>query len=141
MEGIMKLLETGYLGSCKLRNRAVMTSMTTGYAGLDGAPTEQLCRYYEERAKGGVGLIVTEIFRLNNDHGVAFPRQLDALNPMNVQPLAQMTAGVHQYGATIFAQLHHGGSTNAPEMNHGRIVAPSAIPNVSGIMPEPLTIE
>ncbi|MBR3347685.1 MAG: hypothetical protein IKG37_11450, partial [Solobacterium sp.] len=137
----MKLLEKGYLGTCQIRNRSVMTAMTTGFAGLDGAPTEQLTRYYEERAKGGVGLIVTEIFRVNNVHGVAFPRQMYALNPMNVQPLAQMTARVHQHGAKIFAQIHHGGSTNAPEMNNGRIVAPSAVPNVSGIMPDPLTLE
>ncbi|MBR4444870.1 MAG: FAD-dependent oxidoreductase [Solobacterium sp.] len=137
----MKLLEKGYLGTCQIRNRSVMTAMTTGYAGLDGAPTEQLTRYYEERAKGGVGLIVTEIFRVNNVHGVAFPRQMYALNPMNVQPLAQMTARVHQHGARIFAQIHHGGSTNVPEMNNGRIVAPSAVPNVSGIMPDPLTLE
>ncbi len=137
----MKLLETGWLGTCQIKNRAVMTAMTTGYAGLDGTPTEQLTRYYEERAKGGIGMIVTEIFRINNVHGVAFPRQLYALNPMNVQPLAQMTARVHQYGTKIFAQLHHGGSTNAPEMNNGRIVAPSAVPNVSGVMPDPLTLE
>ncbi len=137
----MKLLEKGYLGTCQIRNRTVMTAMTTGYAGLDGAPTEQLTRYYEERAKGGIGLIVTEIFRVNNVHGVAFPRQMYALNPMNIQPLAQMTARVHQHGAKIFAQIHHGGSTNSPEMNNGRIVAPSAVPNVSGIMPDPLTLE
>ncbi len=136
----MKLLEKGYLGTCQIRNRTVMTAMTTGYAGLDGTPTEQLSRYYEERAKGGIGLIVTEIFRVNQVHGVAFPRQLYALNPMNVQPLAQMTARVHQYGTKIFAQIHHGGSTNSPEMNNGRIVAPSAVPNVSGIMPDPLTL-
>ena len=137
----MKLLEKGYLGTCQIKNRAVMTAMTTGYAGLDGTPTEQLSRYYEERAKGGVGLIVTEIFRVNQVHGVAFPRQMYALNPMNIQPLAQMTARVHQYGTKIFAQIHHGGSTNAPEMNNGRIVAPSAVPNVSGIMPDPLSPE
>ncbi len=136
-----RVFEKGHIGALTLKNRVVMTSMTTGYAGLDGAPTEQLCRYYEERARGGVGLIVTEIFKLNLDHGVAFPRQLYALNPMNIQPLAQMVDRVHQYGTKIFAQLHHGGSTNDPALNHGRIVAPSAVPNVSGIMPEPLTIE
>ena len=76
-----KLFERGQIGPLTLKNRAVMTSMTTGYAGLDGAPTEQLCQYYEERAKGGVGLIVTEIFKVNTVHGVAFPRQLYALNP------------------------------------------------------------
>jgi len=136
-----RLFERGRIGTLTLKNRAVMTSMTTGYAGLDGAPTEQLCQYYEERAKGGVGLIVTEIFKVSLVHGVAFPRQLYALNPMNIQPLAQMVARVHQYGTKIFAQLHHGGSTNDPALNNGRIVAPSAVPNVSGIMPDPLTLE
>lgn len=136
-----RLFEKGHIGSLTLKNRTVMTSMTTGYAGLDGAPTEQLCRYYEERARGGVGLIVTEIFKVNLVHGVAFPRQLYALNPMNIQPLAQMADRVHQYGTKIFAQLHHGGSTNDPALNNGRIVAPSAVPNVSGIMPDPLTLE
>ena len=136
-----KLFEKGHIGSLTLKNRAVMTAMTTGYAGLDGAPTEQLCQYYEDRAKGGVGLIVTEIFRVNQEHGVAFPRQMYALNPMNIQPLAQMVDRVHQYGTKIFAQIHHGGSTNSPELNGGRIVAPSAVPNVSGVMPDPLTLE
>lgn len=135
-----KLFEKGYIGSCQIKNRVVMTAMTTGYAAEDGKPTEQLLRYYEARAKGGVGLIVTEIFRLNNEHGVAFPRQLYALNPNNIPALAQMTARVHQYGTKIFAQLHHGGSTNMPGLNK-RIVAPSPIPNVTGIMPEEMTIE
>lgn len=134
-----KLFEKGYLGSVCLKNRVVMTAMTTGYAGLDGTPTEQLCQYYEDRAKGGVGLIVTEIFRVNQEHGVAFPRQMYALNPMNIQPLSQMADRVHQYGTKIFAQLHHGGSTNSPEMNGGKIYGPSAVANVSGIVPEPLS--
>ncbi len=136
-----RLFQKGYIGKCQIKNRVVMTAMTTGYAGLDGAPTEQLTRYYEERAKGGAGLIVTEIFCLNREHGIAFPRQLYALNPMNVQPLAQMVARVHKYGTKIFAQLHHGGSTNSPELNGGKIYGPSAIPNVSGIVPEAFTLE
>ncbi len=135
------LFKKGYIGSCQIKNRVVMTAMTTGFASLDGTPGEQLTSYYEERAKGGVGLIVTEIFRLNNEHGVAFPRQMYALNPMNVQPLAQMVARVHKYGTKIFAQLHHGGSTNSPEMNGGKIYGPSAVPNVSGIVPEAFTLE
>ena len=135
------LFKKGYIGKCQIKNRVVMTAMTTGFAGLDGLPTEQLTRYYEERAKGGVGLIVTEIFCLNKEHGVAFPRQMYALNPMHVQPLAQMVARVHKYGTKIFAQLHHGGSTNSPELNGGKIYGPSAIPNVSGIVPEAFTLE
>lgn len=137
----MKLFEKGYIGSCQIKNRVVMTAMTTGFAGQDGQPTEQLVRYYEERAKGGVGLIVTEIFCLNPEHGHSLGNQLSLLNPNNLPSMSRMVARVHQYGTKIFAQLHHGGSTNDPRMNNGILVAPSAIPNVSGIMPEPLTLE
>ena len=136
-----KLFTPAKIGSCTIKNRVVMTAMTTGFAGLDGAPTEQMCQYFEDRAKGGVGLIITEIFRINNETGVSHPRQLYALNPMNVAPIAVMVDRVHQYGTKIFAQVHHGGSTNIPQMNPGGIVAPSAVPNVMGITPEPLTLE
>jgi len=118
-----------------------MTAMTTGFAGLDGQPTEQIMDYYEERAKGGVGLIVSEIFCLNKEHGVSLPRQMYALNPMHIHPLAEVAARIHRYGAKIFAQLNHGGSTLNPANNNGNLFAPSAIPNATGLMPTALTLE
>lgn len=136
-----KLFEKGYIGKCQIKNRVVMTAMTTGFAGLDGQVTEQMMDYYEERAKGGVGLIISEIFCLNKDHGVAMARQLYALDPFHISTMAQLTARVHRHGAKMFAQLQHGGSTNNPTANHGRIVAASAIPNVNGVIPQPLTLE
>lgn len=39
-----KLFEKGHIGSLTLKNRVVMTAMTTGYAGLDGAPDSQVLR-------------------------------------------------------------------------------------------------
>lgn len=142
MNRFYKMFEKGYIGNCQIKNRVVMPAMTTGFAGLDGEPTEQLMRYYEERAEGGVGLIITEIFRIDSQYGgVAAPRQLDGLNPVHIPSLAQMTTRIHKHGAKIFAQLHHGGSTNYPFLNNGKIYAPSAIPNVSGILPEELTVE
>lgn len=136
-----KLFEKGYVGKMRLKNRVFMTAMTTGFAGKDGKPTDQLVAYYEERAKGGVGLIVTEIFQVNKDHGVSIGNQMYILDVNNLPAFAQMTSRIHKYGTKIVAQIHHGGSTNDPAMNGGRIVGPSAIPNVSGIVPEPLTLE
>ena len=52
-----------------------------------------------------------------------------------------MANRVHPYGTKIFAQIHYGSGTNDPALSLGRIAAPSAVPNVSGIMPDPLTIE
>lgn len=33
-----RIFEKGYIGSCQIKNRVVMTAMTTGYAGMDGKP-------------------------------------------------------------------------------------------------------
>lgn len=135
------LFERKYIGDMSIKNSVYMTAMTTGFAGKDGQPTEQLLRYYEERAKGGVGMIVTEIFKVNNDHGVSLGNQLYALDFNNIPALAQMTARVHKYGTRIVAQLNHGGANNDPALNGGRIVAPSAVASAAGIMPEPLTLD
>ena len=48
------------IGTLSLRNRIVMAPMATGFGTYAGQVTDRLIRYYAERAKGGVGLIVTE---------------------------------------------------------------------------------
>jgi 2,4-dienoyl-CoA reductase-like NADH-dependent reductase (Old Yellow Enzyme family) len=57
----MKLLETGYIGKLKIKNRTVLAAM--GAHGLHesgGDWGERYRAYYEARAAGGVGLITTE---------------------------------------------------------------------------------
>ena len=57
----MKLLEPGYIGNLKIKNRIVLAAM--GAHGLHesgGDWGEQYRAYYEARAAGGVGLITTE---------------------------------------------------------------------------------
>lgn len=141
MEKYKRLFAPGYIGKCRLKNRVVMPPMTLGYTELDGQASERLISFYEERAKGGVGLIFTEIFCINAEHGHAGARQLNVLHPSNVVSLSMLVDRVHRYDCKIFAQLHHGGSTNMPELNGGKIYAPSAVANVSGIVPEALTVE
>lgn len=52
------LLKKGKIGNLELKNRIVMAPMgTTGDA--DGGYSERSIRYFEERAKGGTGLIIT----------------------------------------------------------------------------------
>lgn len=136
-----KLFAKGQIGSCRIKNRVVMPPMTPNYTELDGQPSERLIRYYEERAKGGVGLIYSEIFCINNEHGHASTRQLTLLNPSNMTSIMMMVDRVHRYGAKMFAQLHHGGNTNSPLINAGGVRGVSEIPNVTGIPPVPFTTE
>ena len=61
----------------ELKNRAVMPAMGTGYAGSGGKATERLLAYLSRRARGGVGLIVTEICAVDT-RGKGSPAQLGA---------------------------------------------------------------
>lgn len=100
------------IGSCKIKNRIVMPPMLMGFANLDGTPTAQLMDYYEERAKGGAGLIMTEITRVNDLTGSAAFAQLAVSHDYHIKPLAQLAGRIHSHGAKIFVQLHHPGRQN-----------------------------
>ena len=60
MNDLPYLFSTYSINNLKLANRVVMPAMGTGYGGKDGTVTDQLVAYLERRARGGVGLIVTE---------------------------------------------------------------------------------
>lgn len=135
------LFEKGQIGPMRLKNRIVMPAMTMGFAGLNGDVTETLIRHYEERAKGGVGLIITEIFKINEEHGNAFPRQVSVATPLQHKDLREMTTRIHEYGTKIVAQLHHGGNTNSPEINGGKHYSASDVPTINQIIPTPFSTE
>lgn len=63
------LLKPGRIGAMDLRNRIVMASMGTYLAARDGTITDRLKRYYEERAKGGAGLIIVEVAAVDHPRG------------------------------------------------------------------------
>ena len=100
------------IGSCEIKNRIVMPPMLMGFGHFDGRPTEQLMDYYEERAKGGCGLIMTEITRVNDQTGSAAFAQLAASHDYHIEPLAEMAKRIQRHGAKLFVQLHHPGRQN-----------------------------
>lgn len=129
MSNYEKLFAPGKIGQLELKNRVVMTAMGTGYANADGTPSERIMKYYEERAKGGVGLIVAEVTRVNDDHGVATECQLTVTREEHIEPLRELVERVHQYGTKLFLQLHHPGrQTFSAAIGGQPVVAPSPIP-------------
>lgn len=95
-----------------LKNRVVMSPMVLGTGGLDGTPGEQMMQYYEERARGGVGLIITEATRVDEKHGPLAPRQLAMSQDRHIEPFAKMVKRIHRHGTKIICQLHHPGRQN-----------------------------
>ncbi|MFV0439767.1 MAG: FAD-dependent oxidoreductase [Lachnospirales bacterium] len=106
------LLSPMKIGNVEIKNRVVMPAMCLGHGQFNGNPTEQLMDYYEERAKGGVGLIIPGITRINDVTGLAHFAQLSVSSDKNIEPLKELGNRIHKYGSKMFIQLHHPGYQN-----------------------------
>ena len=100
------------IGGVEIKNRIVMAPMEMGFGQIDGKPTPMLTDYYEERAKGGVGLIIPGITRINDFTGASTFTQLSVSRDANIAPLKEFVNKIHQYGTKLFIQLHHPGRQN-----------------------------
>ena len=139
-----KLLFTkGKIGSLELRNRIVMPPMGTNMAAFDGEASDEIIDFYEERAKGGCGLIITEICRVDEGAGAGMLHQLSATSPKYIRGLERLADAVHKYDTKIFLQLHHPGrEISSYQLGGIQPVAPSAIPcKAIGETPRELTTE
>lgn len=100
------------IGSLEIKNRIVMAPMCMGFGQYNGCATETMMNYYEERAKGGVGLIFTEITRINDVSGASSFGQLGLSHDYQIAPLREMVNRVHRHGCKIMVELHHPGRQN-----------------------------
>ena len=63
-----RLFESIKIGEVEIKNRIAMAPMGIGgLVNLDGSPGPRAIDYYLERAKGGVGLIITSLFKVENE--------------------------------------------------------------------------
>ncbi len=109
------------LGFTQLKNRVLMGSMHTG---LEEAANghKRMAAYFGERAKGGVGLIVTGGIGPNTE-GSTHPNTKNLVSDEDVANHRQITDAVHQYDGKICMQiLHTGRYAYSPDQ-----IAPSAI--------------
>ena len=109
------------LGFTTLRNRSLMGSMHTGLEEKPGG-FERMAAYFAERARGGVGLIVTGGIGPNEEGGV-----YAGAAKLSTAPEAEkhrvVTQAVHDAGGKICLQILHAGRyAYSP-----KLVAPSAI--------------
>lgn len=100
------------IGSVEIKNRVVMAPMCMGFGQFNGKVTPVMHNYYVERAKGGVGLIFTEITRVNDMTGAASFGQLGLSHDYQIESLRAMVDEIHSYGTKIMVELHHPGRQN-----------------------------
>ena len=95
------------LGFTKIQNRVLMGSMHTGLEEASGG-FKRLAKFYELRAKGGVGLIVTGGIA-PNFFGRLSPLGLQLSFPWQVKKHKIVTNAVHKYDTKICLQILHAG--------------------------------
>ena len=109
------------LGFTTLRNRSLMGSMHTGLEEKPGG-FERMAAYFAERAKGGVGLMVTGGIAPNDEGGV-YSGAAKLSTAEEAEKHLVVTRAVHDAGGKICLQILHAGRyAYSP-----RQVAPSAI--------------
>lgn len=101
----MKLFDRTQIAGMKLKNRIVMGPMgTTGEA--DGAYCREAINYFEERAKGGAGLIITGANVVTTKYEARPCTELS--NFHHVERLNMLIERCHHYGAKVCVQVSPG---------------------------------
>jgi 2,4-dienoyl-CoA reductase-like NADH-dependent reductase (Old Yellow Enzyme family)/thioredoxin reductase len=108
-----KLFEPGKTGTLEIKNRIVMAPMGNQLYNKDGFVTEQLKGYYEARAKGGTGLIMTSALSISFPIGSGrkAPGRVD--DDRFIPGLGELVQVVHKHGTRVVAQLLHMGPADA----------------------------
>lgn len=103
---------------------------------------DDIIAFYEARARGGTGLIITGVCRVMDGAGASEPCQLAARTPADIQGLARLADTVHKYGARLFTQLHHPGRQGSISVRGEQPVSASAVANpFTGEIPRVLSLE
>lgn len=123
------LLSPFRIRGVELRNRLVFQPHFTALGHIDGMPSDDLRAYHEERARGGVGLIITESQAVHPT-GKMSRRFINAWDRAVIPGLAKLAEVVHEHGAKIFGQLTHGGHTSLEDPPH-IMWAPTQMPEPS----------
>jgi len=124
----------------EVKNRIVMAPMLTNLVELDGMVTDALTGYFEARARGGAGMIITEVVTVDEVARYSSRKNLGAWDNKFIPGWRQAVDTVHSHGAKLVPQLLHPGP-----IDQFVPTAPSAIPNfmtkITGLVPRELTIE
>jgi len=136
MNRYAKLFEKVRLGKLTVKNRIVMSPMQTRFLegiARDATFTHWYAEYFRERARGGVGLIITGHIKAEKEID---PYPLRSVFPVidrdeRIKEFALLTETVHRYGAKIAAQLSAGTGRLADAFLEDRWpAAPSVQPNI-----------
>lgn len=125
-----------------MKNRIMMTPMGTNYGEQSGEMSFLHINYYEQRAKGGTGLIMVENASVDSPEGSNGTTQLRIDHDNYLPRLFKLTETIHKHGACIGIQINHAGASAQSARTNMQPVSASNIPSkAGGETPRPLSRE
>ncbi|AIE59802.1 FAD-dependent oxidoreductase [Bacillus methanolicus] len=121
-----KIFEPIKIGKLELKNRLVVPPMGMNYCNAEGTATERFIAYYEARAKGGWGLIITECYAVDQ-HGKPVKNMSGFWSDDQIESHAKLAERVHKHGGKIAVQLFHAGRQTGSHITGVQPIAPSPI--------------
>lgn len=125
-----------------VKNRIVMMPMGTNFGEQNGEMSFLHINYYEQRAKGGTGLLIVENASVDSPQGSNGTTQLRIDSDNYIPRLYKLCENVHKHGACIVIQINHAGASAMSSRIGMQPVSASDVPSKEGgEIPRPLTKE
>lgn len=90
-----KLFTPGKIGKLTIKNRAVLAPMQMMYGEHQGYAGEKAIAYYEERARGGVGLIIVEGVNVDEVNNKPWNLQMSLDSDKYTASFQPLTEAIH----------------------------------------------
>ncbi len=123
---LTKIFEPGKIGNLELKNRLIVSAMSSHMGNPDGTPNEAVNSYLVRKVEGGWGLIFTEDLGVTQDAG-SDPVVGSLWNDAQIPAWTETVRRVHEAGGLIGAQLYHAGRQRSLKAYPTHPVAPSAL--------------
>jgi len=136
---LKKLFSPIEINGMTIKNRIVMAPMGLNLENIDGSVSEALIDYFEARARGGTGLIISPFTAVNEEQRAA---SLGVYSDRLIPGLNRLCERVQAFGSRFLLQIAHPGGKVMMSITGEKPVAPSSI--VSPIyfeQPRELTVE
>lgn len=117
-----------YIGKMLVKNRLVVPAMDSAMCEDDGTIKKMACDYYGARAKGGFGIVITEIAAVD-ERATGMPGEPRLYSDEYIPGLKKLANAIHTGGAKAVVQLHHAGRETTAAMIGQTPTAPSSIPS------------
>lgn len=121
------LFTANQINRLRLANRLVVAPMTRVSASESGIPGTRMRAYYEDFARGGFALIISEGIYIDKLWSQTYAFQPGLVSDEQAQAWKGITDAVHARQGAIFAQIQHAGALSQGNFWQQGTVAPSAL--------------